>query len=194
MARLSPRLEAAQHLLKRSSPPSSRLLFLPRSGAASLPDVPERPLPATPAVGTLSSESTVPTPRWCSDCACLPGCPRSRLCTPVVGPHTSESTASTLLPLQRRGAAQPFRRRIQIDQSYLTGYRLTQFKGRGSLQSIIFSRLSLAPSWTYLPPFLHLPFTFPFLFTRSRFSLLALALGLCMREFSVFSNEIIITF
>ena len=33
-----------------------RLLCLPLSGAASLPALPERPLPATPAVGALSSE------------------------------------------------------------------------------------------------------------------------------------------
>ena len=44
-ARLSPRPQAAQHLLKWSSLPSSRLLCLPLSGAASLQVVPERPLP-----------------------------------------------------------------------------------------------------------------------------------------------------
>ena len=44
-------LEAAQHLLKRSSVPSSRLLCL-------RPAVPERQLPATPAVRPLFSEST----------------------------------------------------------------------------------------------------------------------------------------
>ena len=37
------------------------LLHLPHSGAASLPAAPDRPLPATPAVGPLSSESTVHT-------------------------------------------------------------------------------------------------------------------------------------
>ena len=52
-ASLSPRL------LKRLSLPSSRLLCLPLSGAASLPAVLERLLPATPAVGPLSSESRV---------------------------------------------------------------------------------------------------------------------------------------
>ena len=56
-ARLSPRLEAAQHLPKRLSLPSSRLLGLPSA-------VPDRPLPATPVVGSLSSESTVQTLRW----------------------------------------------------------------------------------------------------------------------------------
>ena len=39
-ARLSLRLQAAQHLLKRSSLPSSRLLCLLLSGAAILPAVP----------------------------------------------------------------------------------------------------------------------------------------------------------
>ena len=58
-ARLSPRLQATQHLLKRQSLPSSRLPCLPLSGAASLPTVPERPLPASPAVRPLSSESAV---------------------------------------------------------------------------------------------------------------------------------------
>ena len=50
-ASISPRL------LKRSSLPSSRLLCWPLSGAASLPvpAVLERLLPATPAVGPLSS-------------------------------------------------------------------------------------------------------------------------------------------
>ena len=60
-ARLSPRLQTTQHLLKRSSMPSSRLLCLSLSGAASLPAVLERPLPATPDVGPLFSESTVHT-------------------------------------------------------------------------------------------------------------------------------------
>ena len=56
-ANLSPRL------FKRSSLPSSRLLCLALSGASSRPTVLERPLPATPAVGPLSSESAVPTLR-----------------------------------------------------------------------------------------------------------------------------------
>ena len=60
-ASLSPRPQAAQHLLKWPSLPSSHLLCLLLSGAASLPTVPERSLPATPAVGALSSESTVHT-------------------------------------------------------------------------------------------------------------------------------------
>ena len=59
-ARLSPRLQAAQHLLKRQSLPSSRLLCLPLSGAANLPTVPERPLLASPAVGPLPSELALP--------------------------------------------------------------------------------------------------------------------------------------
>ena len=62
-ARLSLRLQATQHPLKRLSLPSSRLLCLPLSGAAILPAVPERPLPATPDVGPLASESAVPTLR-----------------------------------------------------------------------------------------------------------------------------------
>ena len=41
-AGLSPRLEAVPHLLKRSSPPSPRLLCLPLSRATSLPAVPDR--------------------------------------------------------------------------------------------------------------------------------------------------------
>ena len=60
-AHLSLRLQAAQHL---SSLPSSRLLCLPLSGGcgAAIPlAVPERPLPATPDVGPLASESAVPT-------------------------------------------------------------------------------------------------------------------------------------
>ena len=57
-ARLSQRLEAAQHLLERLSLPSSRLLCLPLSRAASLQAVPERPLPDTPGLGRLSSKST----------------------------------------------------------------------------------------------------------------------------------------
>ena len=62
-ARLSLRLQAAQHLLKRSSLPSSRLLCLPLSGAAIPLAVLERPLPATIDVGPLASESAVPTLR-----------------------------------------------------------------------------------------------------------------------------------
>ena len=50
-ARLSARLEAAQHLPKRSSLPSSRLLCLPLSGAVSLPPAPESNLPPTPDAG-----------------------------------------------------------------------------------------------------------------------------------------------
>ena len=58
-ARLSPpRLQAARHL-KQSSLPSSRLLCLPHSGAASLPAVPERPHPTKSALGPISSEPTV---------------------------------------------------------------------------------------------------------------------------------------
>ena len=62
-ARLSLRLQAAQHLLKRLSLPSSRLLCLSLSGAAILPAVPERPLPAASDVGPLASESAVLTLR-----------------------------------------------------------------------------------------------------------------------------------
>ena len=46
------------------------------------------------------------TAHACSDCACLPALPdKLRLCTTVVGPLTSESTASTLLRLRRCCAA-----------------------------------------------------------------------------------------
>ena len=87
-ARLSPRLEAAQHLVKQSrlpsSLPSSRLLCLPLSGAR------------------LCRKAA----HACSDCACLPALPdKLRLCTTVVGPLTSDSTASTLLRLRCRCAA-----------------------------------------------------------------------------------------
>ena len=65
----------------------------------------ERPFPAAPAVGSLSSESTVPTLRrlWrfllsASDCVCLPAVPdKLRHCSPVMGPLTSETTALRLL-------------------------------------------------------------------------------------------------
>ena len=82
-ARLSPRLEAAQHLLKQSSLssslPSSRLLCMPLSGAR------------------LCRKAA----HACSDCACLLALPdKLRHCTTVVGPLTSECTASTL-PLRR---------------------------------------------------------------------------------------------
>ena len=53
-ARLYPRLEAAQHMLKRSNLPAKRLLCLPLRGGASLPAVLDGPLPSTPAVGPLS--------------------------------------------------------------------------------------------------------------------------------------------
>ena len=62
-ARLSLRLQAVQHLLKRSSLPSSRLLCLPLISAAILPAVPERQLLATPDVEPLASESAVLTLR-----------------------------------------------------------------------------------------------------------------------------------
>ena len=54
--RLSQHLEAAQHLLKRPSLPSSRLLCLPLTCNRLCRE-------ATPAVGPLSSDSTVPTLR-----------------------------------------------------------------------------------------------------------------------------------
>ena len=42
----------------------------------------------------------------CSDCACLPAVPyKLHICTTVVGSLTSQSTASRLLRLRRRGAA-----------------------------------------------------------------------------------------
>ena len=54
----------------------------------------------------------------CSDCACLPAVlDKQRLCTPVVGPLTSESTALTLLKLRRRGAALLIRHNIQMNSS-----------------------------------------------------------------------------
>ena len=45
----------------RSTCSSGRACHLPLSGGASLPAAPERPLPATPAIGPLSSLSTVHT-------------------------------------------------------------------------------------------------------------------------------------
>ena len=70
-ARLSPRLEAAQHLLKQSnlpsSLPSSRLLCLPLSGA----------------------RLCLKAAHSCSDCACLPAFPdKLLLCMTVIGPLT----------------------------------------------------------------------------------------------------------
>ena len=82
-ASLSPRL------LKRSSLPSSRLLCLPLSGAASLPAVLERLLPATPAVGPLSSDSSVSTlRRLCSALRLL------RPCLSAFGARQSRATPS----------------------------------------------------------------------------------------------------
>ena len=57
----SPSIPASGSSTERLSLPSSCLLCLPLSRAASLQAVPERPLPATPAVGLLASESTMPT-------------------------------------------------------------------------------------------------------------------------------------
>ena len=77
-ARLSLRLQAAQHLLKRSSLPSSRLLCLPLSGAAIPLDVPDAAAAAAP-------------PHSCSNCACLHVMPdKPRLCILIVGTLTSE--------------------------------------------------------------------------------------------------------
>ena len=70
-----------------SSLPSSHLLFLPLSGAR------------------LRRKAA----HACSDCACLPALPdKLRLYTTVVGPLTSESTASTLLLLRCCSAAPPY--------------------------------------------------------------------------------------
>ena len=54
--RLFPRLEAAQHVLKRQSLPFSRLLCLPLTGTRLC----RKAAPESPAVGPLSSESTLP--------------------------------------------------------------------------------------------------------------------------------------
>ena len=60
-----PRLEAARHLFNRSSLPSLRLLC---PTPQRRPAVPERQLPAKPAIRPLSTESTVPMLRWLLRC------------------------------------------------------------------------------------------------------------------------------
>ena len=88
LASLSPRL------LKRSSLPSSRLLCLPLSGAASLPAVLERLLPTTPACHrTLSSESSVSTLRQL--------CSASRLLRSCLSAFGARQRRATHLPVRR---------------------------------------------------------------------------------------------
>ena len=104
-AHLSPRLEAAQHLLKRPSLPSSRLLRLPLTGARLC----SKPAPrhACRRAPPLRVDHGA-----CSDCVCLPVMlDKQRLCTAVLGPLL------TLRQLRRRGAALLIRHNFQIDYS-----------------------------------------------------------------------------
>ena len=72
-------------------------------------------------VTCANAAATAAPPHACSDCACLPVVPdKPCLCTPVVGPLTSEFTALMLPWLLRRGASVLLRRSIQIDYSNLT--------------------------------------------------------------------------
>ena len=109
---LSQRLEAAQHLLKLSSLPSSLRLtpavnapqrrsksaICVRKAAPGLP-APCHACCRTPLLQVNCAEAVavaVP-PHASSDCACLPVVQdKPRLCTSVVGTLTSESTALTL--------------------------------------------------------------------------------------------------
>ena len=98
---LGPSISVRAARLSLITTPGSRAAHAQAVGPAILtpavhgprPAVPERPLPAAPAVGPPSSGSTVPTLRRlrrclpCSHSACLPVVPdKPRLCPPVVGP------------------------------------------------------------------------------------------------------------
>ena len=80
----------------RSIGSSSRAsIVLPAVPASQwCPAVLERQLPATPAVGSLSSESTAPTLRRLRRCLTPQAAQNAHLCTTVVRSLTSDSTAS----------------------------------------------------------------------------------------------------
>ena len=100
----SPGLEAAQHLLKRSSLPAA-----PTSQRG--PAVPESQLPATPAVGPLLSESNVPMLRRLRRCLTssktVRGCLlcQTSLSSCSAAPVISTASTRILRRLRRRGGA-----------------------------------------------------------------------------------------
>ena len=92
-ARLSPLLEAAQHLLKRSSLPASHLLCLPLIGAQLCEAAPRHACRRTPLLRVNGADAAAfaELPCACSNCACLPVVPdKQSFCTPVVGPQLSK--------------------------------------------------------------------------------------------------------
>ena len=104
---LSQRLEAAQHLLKLSSLPSSLRLTpaVPapqrrsKSAICVRKAAPCHTCGRTPLLQVNCAEAVAVAapPHASSDCACLPVVQdKPRLCTSVVGTLTSESTALTL--------------------------------------------------------------------------------------------------
>ena len=103
----------------RSIGSSSRAsIVLPAVPASQwCPAVLERQLPATPAVGSLSSESTAPTLRRLRRCLTPQAAQNAAVCHLCLTSHTSARLSSGPLPpipLHCRGAALLIRRSIQI--------------------------------------------------------------------------------
>ena len=117
-ARLSPRLEAAQQLLKQSSLPSSRFLCLPLSGARLCRKAASRhACRRTPLlrVNLNDAAAVSAAPHACSDCACLPVVPYKPPMHAYRRTLTAEPTASTQQCLWCRCATLLIRHSIQLD-------------------------------------------------------------------------------